>query len=385
VLSSPAPTANSFAVNAVGISIPAYTEPAGSATLTVNTSGPPVGDEVYLDFLSGSVPSGVYTITGLPDSSHFTVTTTGTATAALSGTVIIPSMTGYVAVTKPAGATASVLTLSTNYNAGLSVGNAVWISIPSGYELADAQYTIASVVGPKTYTLANSGTYAINSTSPLSGVYPLIPPTLTRSGSVSLASSAFNMGNTNSLLAQTPLDSPTVFNFFYPNYLYPGNLATNNVTTPEFQLTTASNIINLTNAVASTILISGNTDGLSSFQNGAIYLDLSAYMRTPYASFNTVTTTSGTKVTATTTTTVNVAALVTKLNNVLTGGALTQSAQQTIISYISNTTNFPITSAVIGTTTNPPPAPSLPTTQARDIIRGAVEAILVSPEYSIQQ
>jgi uncharacterized protein (DUF1800 family) len=381
----PAPTANSFSVNAAGIAIPAYTEPAGSATLTVNTSGPPVGDQVYLDFLSGAVPSGVYTITGLPDTSHFTVTTTGTATTALSGTVIIPSMLGYVTVTRPAGSTANVLTLNTNYNAALTVGNAVWLPIPAGYELADTQYTIASVVGPRTYTLANSGTYAINSTSPQTSVYPLVPPALTRSGSVSLASSAFNMGNTNSLLAQTPLDSATVFNFFYPNYQYPGNLATNNVTTPEFQLSTASNIINLTNSVASTILTSGNTDGLSSFQNGAIYLDLSAYMGAPYASFNTATVTSGTKVTATTTTTVNAAALVTKLNNVLTGGMLTQSAQQTIITFISNTTNFPITSTVTGTTTNPPPAPSLPTTQARDIVRAAVQAILVSPEYSIQQ
>ena len=171
--------------------------------------------------------------------------------------------------------------MNTNYNANLNVGDAVWIDPGSGFELPADQYTVASVLGSKEYTLANSAVYA-SKTSPLSGLYPIVPPPLSRSGSVNLASSAFNMGNTNNSLAQTPLDSPTVFNFYYPDYFYPGSLAANNVTTPEFQLTTASNIINLTNTVASTILASGNTDGLSSFQNGAIYLDLSAYMGAPY-------------------------------------------------------------------------------------------------------
>ncbi len=384
VLSSPAPTAGSFSVNAPGISIPAYTEPQGSATLTVNTGGPAVGGEVYLEFLTGGVPSGVYTVTGVPDSSHFTVSTTIVASSTTSGTLIMPKLLAYVAVTNPAGATTSVLTMTTNYNANLSAGSAVWLQTGPGFEVVPAQYTIASVLGSEAYTLTSSTLYKVN-TSPQSSLYPLVPPPLSRSGSVSLASSAFNMGNTNSTLAQTPLDSPTVFNFFYPDYQYPGSLATNNVTTPEFQLTTASNIINLTNTVASTILTSANTNGLSSFQNGAVNLDLSAYMGAPYASFSTVTTTSGTKVTATTTTTVNAAALVTKLSNILTGGMLTQASQQTIVTFISNATNFPITSTATGTTTNPPAAPSLPTTQARDIVRAAVQAILVSPEYSIQQ
>ena len=384
VLSSPAPTATTFAVNATGITIPAYTEPSGSTTLTVNTAGPPVGEEVYLDFLTGGIPSGVYTVTGTPDSAHFTVTTAAAAGPALSGTLILPKMLGYLTVTTPAGATASVLTMTTNYNGNFNVGDPVWLQMGTGFELPDAQYAVASILGPQEYTLASSGTFA-NKTSPQCTLYPLLPPPLSRSGSVNLASSAFNMGNTNSTLAQTPLDSATVFNFYYPNYQYPGDLAENNVTTPEFQLTTASNIVNLTNAVASTILTSGNTDGLSSFQNGAVNLDLSAYMGAPYASFSTSTTTSGTKVTSVTTTTVNAAALVAQLANVLTGGMLTQAAQQTIVTFISNTANFPVTLTVTGTTTNPPAAPSLPTTQARDIVRAAAQAILVSPEYSIQQ
>jgi len=384
VLSSPAPTANSFSVNASGLTAVTYAEPAGSSTLTVNTGGPPVGEEVYLDFTTGSVGSGVYTITGAPSSSQFTVTTSGTASAALAGTVIIPKMLGYVYVSNPKGSTASVLTLDTNYNGNLNVGDTVWLQASSGYELVDAPYTVASIISPGSYTLTNTTVYT-SLNGPQSTVWPLQPPPLSRAGIVNMGSSTFSVGNTNGSLAQTPLDSPTVFNFYYPNYQYPGSLATNHVTTPEFQLTTASNIINLTNAVASAILSSGNTNGLSTFQSGAVYLDLSAYMGAPYVSYNTVTTTSGTKVTETTTTTVNAAALVTKLANILTGGMLSQSSQQTIINFITNTTNYPITLTATGTTTNPPAAPNLPTTQGRDIVRAAVQAILVSPEYSIQQ
>jgi hypothetical protein len=362
-----------------------YSEPAGSVTLTVSTSnGPPVGEECYLDFLTGGVPSGIYTVTSSTSSSTFTVAT-GTTSSTLSGSVLVPRILGYVAISKPlSGSIANVLTMTTSLNAYFNVGDPVWVETGSGFELGDAQYSIASVIGPEAYTLSNSGTYR-DVTSPQSNIYPLVPPPLSRSGSVSVGSSTYKLGNTNSTLDQTPLDSPTVFNFYYPDYEFPGSLATNNITTPEFQLTTASNIINLTNSVASTILTSGNTDGLSSFQSGSVYLDLSAYMEAPYVSYSTVTTTSGTTVTATTTTTVNAPALVTKLANILTGGMLTQASQQTIVSFISNTTNFVITSKVTGTTTNPPAAPSLPTTQARDIVRAAAQAILVSPEYSIQQ
>jgi uncharacterized protein (DUF1800 family) len=385
VLSTPAPTSNSFSVNAAGMLIGTFSEPAGSETLTVNASnGPPVGEECYLDFPAGAVANGIYTVTGTLSSSQFTVATTGSASVALSGTVVVPRILSYVTIASTTGTTPNVLTLTTSENANLSVGNPVWLETGSGFSLGDAQWTIGSVVGPETYTLVNSGTYKAT-TSPQSNLYPLVPPPLTRSGSVSIGSSTYKLGNTNGSLAQTPLDSPTVFNFYYPDYEYPGSLATNNITTPEFQLTTASNIINLTNSVASMVLTSANTDGLSSFDSGAVYLDLSAYMESPYVTYSNSTVTSGTTVTITTTTTVNASTLVTKLANILTGGMLTQAAQQTIISFISNTTNFAVTTSVKGTTTNPPTAPSLPTTQARDIVRAAVQAILSSPEYSIQQ
>ncbi len=300
-------------MNAAALLSGSYSEPANSNTLTVNSSGGPgVGGEVYLDILSGPVPSGIYTVTGAPDSNHFTVATSATASAALGGSVIVPKMTAYVYVTRPSGSSASQLSMTTSLNANLNVGDTIWLATGAAFELHNAQFTIATVLGPEKYTLVNATIYT-NTTSPQSNMYPLVPPVLSRSGTVAMPSSNFNMGNTNGSLAQTPLDSPTVFNFFYPNYQYPGTLAAGNVTTPEFQLTTDTNIITLTNTVASTILSSGNTKGLSNFQNGAVNLDLSAYMGAPYVSVTTASVTSGTKVTATTTTTVDATALVAKL------------------------------------------------------------------------
>jgi uncharacterized protein (DUF1800 family) len=382
ILSTPAPTSNSFSVNAAGVVSATYSEPLGSSTLTVNTSGPPLGEAVYLYFPSGPLASGTYTVTSASNV-PFTVATSSTASTALSGTLLLPKMQAYVSVTNSTGAPSTV-TMDTNCNGNLNVGDPVWLQMSAGFELPDGQYTVASILGPQQYTLSNSGTYA-TSTSSGCNLFPLVPPALSRSGNVNLSASAFNMGNTNSTLAETPLDSPTVFNFYYPNYEFPGSLATNNITTPEFQLSTASNIINLTNTVESTILSSNNTNGLSTFQNGAVNLDLSAYMGSPYVTYNTVTTTSGAKVTAVTTSTVNYSALLSKLNNILTGGILTQATQQNILSLIGNTTNYPITSTITGATSSPPAAPSLPTTQVRDIVRAAVESILTSPEYSIQQ
>lgn len=55
-------------------------------------------------------------------------------------------------------------------------------------------------------------------------------------------------GNTDSSLAQTPLRAPTVFNFYEPNYVQPGTLASAGLFAPEYQIlndTTAMTVPNL--------------------------------------------------------------------------------------------------------------------------------------------
>jgi hypothetical protein len=55
-------------------------------------------------------------------------------------------------------------------------------------------------------------------------------------------------------LGQTRCGPPPSFNFFYPNYEFPGktsgtqSMAQLGMTTPEFQLTDATDTLNLTNA-----------------------------------------------------------------------------------------------------------------------------------------
>ena len=74
ILGTPAPTATTFAVNAMSLASVTCSEAANTSTLTVNTSGPAVGEEVYLKFLTGGFTDGVYTVVSVPNSGSFTVT-----------------------------------------------------------------------------------------------------------------------------------------------------------------------------------------------------------------------------------------------------------------------------------------------------------------------
>jgi hypothetical protein len=102
-------------------------------------------------------------------------------------------------------------------------------------------------------------------------------PPLNRSGNVTVAGSTWNISTTDNDLTQTPLRSPTVFNFFLPEYRFPGILASAGMTTPEFQLTSDTEVILQLNFLQGGILGNGsNTNGLTSFNNGngSITLDI---------------------------------------------------------------------------------------------------------------
>jgi uncharacterized protein (DUF1800 family) len=57
----------------------------------------------------------------------------------------------------------------------------------------------------------------------------------------------WGMGNTDSGLTQTPLKSPTVFNFYEPHYVYLGHTGENGLYAPEFQITTETTVVNAGN------------------------------------------------------------------------------------------------------------------------------------------
>jgi uncharacterized protein (DUF1800 family) len=86
---------------------------------------------------------------------------------------------------------------------------------------------------------------------------PLLRQTaLYRAFNATAQNGRFPTGNSDNTLGQTPLDSPTVFNFFLPDFVQPGALASAGLTAPEFQITTASTAISVVNALYSSIYTS---------------------------------------------------------------------------------------------------------------------------------
>ena len=361
VLSSPAPTTFTFSVNATGILTTSYTQPAGSNTITVNTTGPGVtGAKVYLAFTSGGAPAGIYSVDSLPDANHFTVTTTENPPPATprSGVALLSKITGAYAIRNSGAPPTSTITVGTFGNHNLQVSDHVWLDFVAGQGSGntDAEFTVASIVDEDHFTIVVPNSSLTVETISSLNIYLLVPPPLTRAGNMKFEESKYDVGyNSGTDLAQTPLNAPTVFNFFFPDYKYPGALATNNVTTPEFQLTTDTNVVTLTNSIASAILSSSNTNGLTSYRSGGgtITMDLSVYM------------------TAAQTSNAGIPALVDKLGDLLTGGQMTPAAKTTVINFVANNTNFPYTTPTA--------------TQMRDRVRAVVHLILTSAEYAVQK
>jgi len=224
-------------------------------------------------------------------------------------------------------------------------------------------YQVNSVSAPNSFSVSPPAAPAITTGSQGSNsvtVYPLKGSQWVRSGTVTVDPSTwavgYTLGTTATALNQTPLNSTTVFNFFQPDYQYPGEMARAGMTTPEFQLTNDSNTMNLTNVISQISPASGNPNGYSSFFNGnAVTVDLGPYM-TPGQTGN-----------------ANIATLVNTLAVLLTGDNLSAPVRTTITDFVANTTNFPYTS----------PTPS--TTQMRDRVRAVVHLILTSAEYAIQR
>jgi hypothetical protein len=167
----------------------------------------------------------------------------------------------------------------------------------------------------------------------------------------------FTDTGSSAALGQTPLNSPTVFNFFFPSYKFQGPLATAGLTTPEFQLTSDTTVAWQMNFLEGALLNSSlNTNGLTSFigGNGTIVLDLGPWMTPAYTS------------------SAGVPNLVDALSTQLMGGPLSSPARTTIINFVSNTNNFAFST---------PPTCG----QMRDRVRSVVHLMVCSPDYTIQR
>ena len=175
------------------------------------------------------------------------------------------------------------------------------------------------------------------------------------------ADGTFSMNSTGTDLQQTPLNSPTVFNFFESDYLYPGELSALGIVTPEFQLTSDTTVIRSANFLYGGLFNNTTLAGLSSFRGGAIQLDLSPWIAPlPAGGFKTD---SG-----------NIPALVDEFNTLLMGGQMSDAMKTILVTYVRDTR------------TGYYPYSSLPTeTERRDRIRAIVHLMITSPEYTIQK
>jgi len=340
-----------FTVSAPQLIAGTYGQTNGIITCSISGNSLTSNSPVYLYFVTGGASNGVYQVAGFTNTTIFTVTTTATNT--LSGSVLLPKIAvgGYTQ-------TGTNIVVSTTGPHGLIAGNSVYILFRSGTAVTGT-YVVTGVPDPSHFTITSAT--SVNQNDNSLTLWSLDPPTLMRSGTVVMQENTWNMGYTDtgssSSLSQSPLRSPTVFNYFYPGYEFPGALASAGLTTPEFQLTSATGVALQMNFIEGGILNNtGNTNGLSSFTggNGSIVLNLKPWMQTNLTS------------------NAGIPVLVTDLNSILAAGQLSAAAQSAIISYVANTTNFPYST---------PPTQ----TQMRDRVRAVVHMIASSPDYIIQK
>jgi uncharacterized protein (DUF1800 family) len=340
-----------FTVNAPQLSAGSYGQTNSVITANISGNNLAVGNPLYLVFTTGGASNGLFQVTSVIDTSQFTVATTDLVQRA--GSCLLPKLSagGYTQ-------TGTNIVISTAGPHGLVVGNSVYINFTSGTAV-DGTYPVTAVTDATHFTVTT--TNSVNQNQNSLTVYLLNPPTLIRSGTVVVRENTWNMSYTDSgtvsTLSQSPLRAPTVFNFFYPGYTFPGALASAGLTTPEFQLTTDTGVAAQMNFIEGGILNNtGNTNGLSSFNggNGAIVLNLAPWMTTNF------------------TADAGIPALVSNLNTLLVAGQLSTVTQTNINGYVANTNNFSY---------SVPPTP----TQMRDRVRAVVHLIVSSPDYIIQK
>jgi hypothetical protein len=341
---------NTFTINADDISFGTYSQSGNIVTVTNSNHGLLAGYQIYLTATSGGALSGVYTVQSVPNNSVFKLMAPDSATR--SGNCLFPKW-GDCTLDQ----SNTNITVTTSGPHCLAAGNSVYVVFPVGSSQSNGVFRIASLSGAnqfKIQTLVSDYRFDYSTL-----VLPLAAAPITRSGTVTLSYNTWDMEDTDvvygSGLFQTPLNSPTVFNFYFPDYKFPGILASSGLTTPEFQLTSDTSVVLQMNFLGTSILNNGNnTNGLSSFVggNGSIALDVGPWMTPAYTADS------------------GIPALVDALSSLLCAGQVSDDTKQIIISYVANP-GFPYTTPTA--------------TQMRDRVRAVAHLLVTSSEFAIQR
>jgi uncharacterized protein (DUF1800 family) len=380
---SPAPpSATTFTVRTRDIIRATWTQVEGESVVTVTTPvdhGFATGQSAYLRFRSGAggaLTDGVFPVTRL---ANRTLTIPAPDSASRSGDLDVAFFRGSYSQVNSGGL--AVLSITSGTLPGLPLESRLTLNFtPTTGQTtgpANGVYVIDSIhpTEPRRLFLrAESGDLPVFS-SDRSGTFHGAPhsPVLDRSGTAVSGYSDWNVGSTDTALGQTPLGSPTVFNFFEPGYKFPGLLANAGLVTPEFQISSDTNVIRQANFLFAGIyhttstnstssLTSGYTNGFSSFAGGAhdIMMDFSRWMgpRTSGSDYWT--------------NNANLRELIRELSRILMAGQMSQAMEDHIYDFVTNTAN-------IGYAASPTEA------ERRNRVRAVIYFIAVSPEHAIQR
>ena len=378
VLSTPSPTTTApfrFYVNArgwVGVNSGngvtnggldrTYNIPPNSTEMTVTFAGHwlPAGGRAFLDFELPSGPAltdGVYVAatsnsTDSAGGSTFTVTVPANATER-SGRVRMVGFRGSFTVSNsglPSPNERRITFDTTDWHTSriadhhLRVGEQVYQNFTAGNPMPqDGIFTIESVPDSNTFTVLTTAAIASNGTTNNDGdngmwMFPLVVQPKSRSGNAGTRPSTFQLGNTDADLEQSPLNSETVFNFFLPDYKYSGPLAVAGLTTPEFQLTAETTVIRQANYLFNGVFAIGDSNGISSFNNGShgLVMDFSSWYGNAVSTAGTVGAVlgAGSQTGQTWTSNANLSTLISRLNTLLVAGQLPTAATDKIRNFV---------------------------------------------------
>ena len=357
---------NSFTLRTKSFETAAYQQSGGMTVFTTTGNGffYSAGSTMHVEYVTG---------TPLPANGPGTIQfrSSDELKIAMGGPTSKVSSIGALA------ATATTMTFTVTAH-GYAVGASVQLDFIGNTQPVPTSglYTITAVT-TNTFTVARTDTVATNSATVFvtpaadvpvqlaSGTANLSRPAdfATRTGPLAVAYSDWNMGSSDTDLNQTPLRSPTVFNFFLPDYQFPGILATAGLITPEFQLTSETSVIRQANFIYDGIFNDSlGQRGLASFRTGGrdIMVDLRPWITglrsgLPWCHNS------------------NVNALIDELNTRLMGGQLPAGAKSIISTYVQ--------SLAYTTPTVSDPVPSA----NRDRVRALVHLLVTSPDFTIQK
>lgn len=265
-----------------------YSQTAASLVINVpNEHSFASGSNVYLDFTSvlpvdATEPTdGLFTVTSAykvsqNSNDYFTVpaplakrATYNQAIGSSTITVTVPGGHPYTVGESiqidfvTAGAPSGLFTVVTSTSPVITV---IGADVPTAVRNGNANVILpGDIVSRNGALVATRESYAVDRTG----------------GTVALTFSDWGLNDTETDLSQTPMRSPTVFNFFEPDYRSPGILAQAGLITPEFQLTSDTTAIRQANFIYNGIFNDlHGIRGISSFNNGSrdIALDFRPWM-----------------------------------------------------------------------------------------------------------